>query len=239
MIQVSTPDKHGFVSLGTSVDATLAAVETADYVLAVVNKHVPRAFGQAMIHSSKIDYFVQDDTPLMEAHFSEPNETETAIGKHCAALIEDGATLQMGIGAIPNAVLAQLGVPDMKIPIQYALTYPNRYACPTQPLDLASYGKLTFFPPDDATFRGLPLCRDAIRRGGLCPAALNGANEAAVALFLAGRLRFPQIAELAAEAMAHQPAGAADSVAHILKADAAAREFVRAAVGANESEVFA
>ena len=50
-----------------------------------------------MIHSSKIDYFVQDDTPLMEAHFSEPNETETAIGKHCAALIEDGATLQMGI----------------------------------------------------------------------------------------------------------------------------------------------
>ena len=109
MIQVSTPDKHGFVSLGTSVDATLAAVETADYVLAVVNKHVPRAFGQAMIHSSKIDYFVQDDTPLMEAHFSEPNETETAIGKHCAALIEDGATLQMGIGAIPNAVLAQLG----------------------------------------------------------------------------------------------------------------------------------
>ena len=60
-------------------------METADYVLAVVNKHVPRAFGQAMIHSSKIDYFVQDDTPLMEAHFSEPNETETAIGKHCAA----------------------------------------------------------------------------------------------------------------------------------------------------------
>lgn len=137
------------------------------------------------------------------------------------------------------AVLAQLGVPDMKIPIQYALTYPNRYACPTQPLDLASYGKLTFFPPDDATFRGLPLCRDAIRRGGLCPAALNGANEAAVALFLAGRLRFPQIAELAAEAMAHQPAGAADSVAHILEADAAAREYVRAAVGASESEVFA
>lgn len=62
-----------------------------------------------MIHVSKIDLFVQDDTPLMEAHFTEPNEIETAIGKHCAALIEDGATLQMGIGAIPNAVLAQLG----------------------------------------------------------------------------------------------------------------------------------
>lgn len=109
MIQVCPPDKHGFVSLGTSVDATLAAVECADHVIAVVNKYVPRAFGQAMIHSSKIDFFVQDDTPLIEAKFSEPNEVETAIGKHCAALIEDGATLQMGIGAIPNAVLSQLG----------------------------------------------------------------------------------------------------------------------------------
>ena len=109
MIQVSRPDKHGFVSLGTSVDATLAAVECADTVIAVVNKYVPRAFGDAMIPMSKIDLFVEDDQPLEEAHFTAPNEVEIAIGKHCAALIEDGATLQMGIGAIPNAVLAQLG----------------------------------------------------------------------------------------------------------------------------------
>ena len=109
MIQVSRPDKHGFVSLGTSVDATLAAVECADTVIAVVNKYVPRAFGDAMIPMSKIDLFVEDDQPLEEAHFTAPNEVEVAIGKHCAALIEDGATLQMGIGAIPNAVLAQLG----------------------------------------------------------------------------------------------------------------------------------
>ena len=109
MIQVSTPDKHGYVSLGTSVDATLAAVECAEHVIAVVNKYVPRAFGDAMIHSSQIEFFVQDDQPLEEAHFSEPNETEVKIGKYCAELIEDGATLQMGIGAIPNAVLAQLG----------------------------------------------------------------------------------------------------------------------------------
>ena len=109
MIQVSTPDKHGYLSLGTSVDATLAAVECADTVIAVVNKYVPRAFGDAMIPASKIDLFVQDDQPLEEAHFTEPNETEVKIGKYCAELIEDGATLQMGIGAIPNAVLAQLG----------------------------------------------------------------------------------------------------------------------------------
>ncbi|MBR2399483.1 MAG: 4-hydroxybutyrate CoA-transferase, partial [Alistipes sp.] len=93
----------------TSVDATLAAVECADTVIAVVNKYVPRAFGDAMIPVSKIDLFVEDDQPLEEAHFTEPNEVEVAIGKHCAALIEDGATLQMGIGAIPNAVLSQLG----------------------------------------------------------------------------------------------------------------------------------
>ncbi len=109
MMQVSTPDRHGFVSLGTSVDATLAAIETADYVIAVVNKNVPRAWGDAMIPVSMIDFFVEDNTPLEPAHFSEPDEIECAIGKNCAGLIEDGATLQMGIGAIPNAVLAQLG----------------------------------------------------------------------------------------------------------------------------------
>ena len=109
MIQVSPPDKHGYVSLGTSVDATLAAIECAEHVIAVVNKHVPRAFGDAMIPLSMIDIFVECDSELEPAHFSEPSEIETAIGNNCAALIEDGATLQMGIGAIPNAVLAQLG----------------------------------------------------------------------------------------------------------------------------------
>lgn len=109
MIQVSPPDKHGYVSLGTSVDATLAAVELADHVIAVINKHVPRSFGDAMIKSSLIDIWCQDDEPLEEAHFSVPTDVEVMIGKNCAALIEDGACLQMGIGAIPNAVLAQLG----------------------------------------------------------------------------------------------------------------------------------
>jgi acyl-CoA hydrolase len=113
MIQVCTPDKHGFVSLGTSVDATLAAIEVAHQsggkVIAVVNPHVPRAWGDAMVHTSMIDFFVDDNTPLEPAHFSEPDAVEQAIGKNCAALIDDGATLQMGIGAIPNAVLAQLG----------------------------------------------------------------------------------------------------------------------------------
>ncbi|MDR0438348.1 MAG: 4-hydroxybutyrate CoA-transferase [Bacteroidales bacterium] len=109
MIQVSPPDKHGYVSMGTSVDATLAAVQCADTVIAVINPNVPRSFGDGMIRLSEIDIFCEDNTPLIEAHFAEPDEIETQIGKNVAALIEDGATLQMGIGAIPNAVLAQLG----------------------------------------------------------------------------------------------------------------------------------
>ncbi|MDR2813866.1 MAG: 4-hydroxybutyrate CoA-transferase, partial [Prevotellaceae bacterium] len=109
LIQVCPPDKHGFVSLGTSVDATLAALETAKTVVAVVNPHVPRAWGDAMIPMSLINVFVEDNTPLEPAHFTEPDDIEKAIGANCAALIEDGATLQMGIGAIPNAVLSQLG----------------------------------------------------------------------------------------------------------------------------------
>lgn len=108
MIMVSVPDQHGYVSLGTSVDATLAAVECADVVIALVNPNVPRAWGDAMIRLEQIDIFVEDDTPLF-AHQLEPlTETEIQIGKHAAELIEDGACLQMGIGGIPNAVLAQL-----------------------------------------------------------------------------------------------------------------------------------
>lgn len=109
MIQVCPPDKHGFVSLGTSVDATLAAIECAKTVIAVVNRNVPRAWGQAMIPLDYIDIFVEGDTPLEASKPASPNETEKAIGKYCAELIDDGACLQMGIGAIPNAVLAQLG----------------------------------------------------------------------------------------------------------------------------------
>ena len=108
MIQVCPPDKHGFVSLGTSVDATLAAIECAKTVIAVVNKDVPRSWGQAIIPMDSIDIFVEDNTPLLPAEFHAPNEIEEAIGKNCAELIEDGACLQMGIGAIPNAVLGQL-----------------------------------------------------------------------------------------------------------------------------------
>ncbi len=109
MIQVSVPDKFGYVSLGTSVDATLAAVEKADTVIAIVNPNVPRAFGDAMINVNEIDLFVEDDTPLFAIEPGSISDTDRKIGHYVAELVDDGATLQMGIGAIPNAVLTMLG----------------------------------------------------------------------------------------------------------------------------------
>lgn len=109
MIQVSVPDKFGYVSLGTSVDSTLAAVETADTVIAIINPNVPRAFGDAMIHINDIDLFVQDDSDLIELDPGSISDTDRKIGRYVAELVEDGATLQMGIGSIPNAVLSILG----------------------------------------------------------------------------------------------------------------------------------
>lgn len=109
MIMVSSPNKHGYVSLGTSVDATLAAIESADTVIATVNPNVPFAWGDAVIPMNEIDYFVDDDSPLFAHEMGALSDIEVAIGKNVAELIEDGACLQMGIGGIPNAVLAQLG----------------------------------------------------------------------------------------------------------------------------------
>lgn len=109
MIMTSLPDRHGFVSLGTSVDATLAAIENADTVIAAVNPNVPRAWGDAMIPTSMITHFVKDNTPLYSHPAAQLTETDIQIGKNVAELIDDGACLQMGIGGIPNAVLAQLG----------------------------------------------------------------------------------------------------------------------------------
>lgn len=109
MVMCSVPDKHGFVSLGTSVDASLAAIQCADVVIAAVNPNVPRAWGDAMISIDEIDLFVEDDIPLYAHGMAPLSETDIQIGKNVAELVEDGACLQMGIGGIPNAVLAQLG----------------------------------------------------------------------------------------------------------------------------------
>lgn len=127
-----------------------------------------------------------------------------------------------------NAVVAQLGVPDMAVPIQYALTYPRRMPSPAGELDLCALGKLTFYPPDREAFPCLELCREALRRSGLVPAAANGANEQAVALFLEGKIGFLDIPRLVEAAMDRQDPGVVTLEA-VLEADREARAFVAGA----------
>ena len=107
-IQVSPPDKHGYCSLGVSVDITLPAIQTAKKVIAQINPRVPRTHGDGIIHISKINAAIEMDEPIYAISPKAPTEVERQIGLHVAGLIEDGATLQMGIGGIPNVVLANL-----------------------------------------------------------------------------------------------------------------------------------
>ncbi len=152
----------------------------------------------------------------------EPRQIEVLV--HRQSILHSGVELSDG------AVLAQLGTPDMRVPIQYALTYPERGVC-FEHLDLFRAATLTFERPDTDTFRCLPLCIEAITRGGINPAVVNGANEAAVALFLNGKIRFLQIADLVELALENAPRISSFSVEDIFEADAAARAFVASAVG--------
>jgi acyl-CoA hydrolase len=108
-IHVSPPDHHGFCSLGVSVDVTRAAVQTARTVIAQVNPRMPRSHGDGLIHIDQIDAMVEVDEPIHEMTPHVLTDQERAIGRHCAELVDDGATLQIGIGAIPQATLAALG----------------------------------------------------------------------------------------------------------------------------------
>ena len=129
-----------------------------------------------------------------------------------------------------GALLAQLGTPDMRLPIRYALTYPERGENPAEPLDLLSCPPLTFARPDRAVFPCLRLAEEAAGEGGTACAVLNGANEEAVGLFLADRIGFYDIARLTAEARAAVPVTGNPSLDDVLAADAAARAYVRSRV---------
>ena len=109
LIQVSPPDRHGFVSLGTSVDVARAAVDAASVVIAQVNPRMPRVHGDGILALERIHHWYEESRELPEVAAGPIGPTERAIGRHVAGLIEDGATLQLGIGDIPNAILAELG----------------------------------------------------------------------------------------------------------------------------------
>ncbi len=128
---------------------------------------------------------------------------------------------------VDGAVLAQLGVPDMRIPIQYALTWPDRAPSPAAPLDLLSCGSLTFDAPDTENFPCLALALDAAKRGGTTCCALSSANEDAVALFLQGEIGFYDIARLVSGAMEAVPFAAQPTLGQVMDTDRAAREYVQ------------
>lgn len=134
--------------------------------------------------------------------------------------------LHSAVEFIDGAVIAQLGTPDMKLPIQYALTYPDRVVSNEKKLNLFEIGKLTFEKPDLETFSCLATCIDAIKAGGLKPVAVNGANEAAVDLFLNEKISFLQIGELVRKAMDNQKEVASFNLEDVFNADKSAREFV-------------
>ncbi len=151
--------------------------------------------------------------------FDLPNE-DIEIVVHRESVVHSAIVYQ------DNSMIAQLGVPDMRIPIQYALTYPEREPSPVEPLSLAEYGKLTFFEPDYKTFRCMDVCKKAIEMGGLHPAAANGANEESVKLFLKGKIKFTDIAYLNEEAMLKAEEKKNFTLDDVLCADKAAREYV-------------
>lgn len=126
-----------------------------------------------------------------------------------------------------NSVIAQLGVPDMRIPIQYALTYPGRIPSPVKPLSLTDYGTLTFFEPDYETFGLINVCRNAIEAGGLYPACANAANEEANLAFRQGEIKFLQIEELVRGAVDSAPKIENYTLADVLEIYDWARAYVR------------
>ncbi|MBQ6847564.1 MAG: 1-deoxy-D-xylulose-5-phosphate reductoisomerase [Clostridia bacterium] len=142
-------------------------------------------------------------------------------------LVHRQSIIHSGVELSDGAVIAQLGTPDMRLPIQYALTYPERSDYAFERLDLFKIGTLTFARPDTETFRCLPLCVKAITEGGIAPTVINGANEEAVRLFLEGKIKFLQIAELVEKALNTVNNKKEFTLDDIFYADTLAREIVR------------
>ncbi|MBQ0098150.1 MAG: 1-deoxy-D-xylulose-5-phosphate reductoisomerase [Oscillospiraceae bacterium] len=129
-----------------------------------------------------------------------------------------------------NSIIAQLGLPDMRIPIQYAITYPQRFDSLVNEVDFSTISKLTFYPPDYETFKCLSACKKAISKGGLAPCVANGANEVANKLFRDGKISFLDIGELVNSAVEHFDIKEANSLEDILTADKLARQFVLSSI---------
>lgn len=162
---------------------------------------------------------------LIEAHylFDLPEEK-------IEILVHPQSVIHSMVGYSDGSVLAQLGVPDMRTPLAYCLSWPRRMAAPVQRLDLASLGKLTFEPPDEKRFPALRLARAALRAGGSSPTLLNAANEVAVEAFLSGRISFPRIAAIAEEVLEQSSNEPLRNLEQLFALDAEARRLARASL---------
>ena len=142
-------------------------------------------------------------------------------------LVHRQSILHSAVELCDNGVIAQLGAPDMRLPIQYALTYPNRLPMKGNELDLFEYGSLTFEEPDRDTFYALKLAYEALKDGGINPTVFNSADEAAVELFMQGKLSYLGISEAIKKAMDSISNVENPGIEEIFEADKAAREAVR------------
>jgi 1-deoxy-D-xylulose-5-phosphate reductoisomerase len=141
-------------------------------------------------------------------------------------IVHKQSVIHSAVEFVDHSVIAQLGVPDMRIPIQYALTYPERYVSSVKSLSLLKYGTLSFFEPDWETFICLKAAKEAIQKGGLYPTLVNGANEQAVELFLKKQISFLEIGELVYSSLSLNVAQDDFTVEDIIKTDRYAREYV-------------
>ena len=148
-------------------------------------------------------------------------------------LIHPQSMIHSMVEFVDGSILAQLGTPDMRIPIAYALAWPERIATPAQRLDLAAIARLDFEAPDVGRFPALRLARDALEAGGASPIVLNAANEIAVAAFLGGEISFPQIASLVQEALNEASYDSPRSIGDVLEIDRATRSRAEAMMKAS------
>jgi 1-deoxy-D-xylulose-5-phosphate reductoisomerase len=165
---------------------------------------------------------------LIEAHFLFGLPSE-----RIDILVHPQSVIHSMVEFVDGSVLAQLGTPDMRIPIAYALAWPERLQTPAQRLDLAEIARLEFEAPDVTRFPALRLAREALERGGAAPIVLNAANEVAVASFLAGAIRFTDIVKAVEEALADSNLSAASSIEDVLEIDRHTRSRVEAAMKAS------
>lgn len=170
-----------------------------------------------------------DSATLMNKglEFIEANRLFGVSPEQIEIVVNRESVLHSAVEFNDYSVIAQMGVPDMKIPIQYALLYPERLDCGVKPLSLTDYGTLTFYKPDFETFDCLSGCIEAIKRGRAYPCIVNAVNEEAAGLFLSGKISFLQIGGLVKKSLEKFPQMPSDNYEAVKNAERAAREFVR------------